>query len=359
MTPNTPTATDQPTNPVEAVRHLSPYPYYEALAGRPPWFDEGLGMWIVADAHDVVALLNCEAAKVRPVGEPCPGHLNATAAGETIQRIVRMNDGPEHQRIRDTVDAWFASLTPARVEEACEKARDSVRSQNSDLRLMDQWMRTYPCAVMVLLMGINADATASLTAAAQALADAFGPGAGADTTNAANEAVTTIVDALDEPRKVMANVAAGLVFQTFDATAALIGNTIAHLARHSSGARDERHVAVTIDHVLRFDPAVHNTRRFLDADITIGNLTITAGSTVLLVLAAANIDSARPHQLDTVAFGAGPHKCPADKLAVSIARHGVTAIIDAYGEEPLPVPASYSPRQNSRIPVFTTDRTDP
>ena len=51
-----------------------------------------------------------------------------------------------------------------------------------------------------------------------------------------------------------------------------------------------------IREVLRHDPPVHNTRRFIAADGAIAGQRVAAGDTVLVVLAAANHDAAaNPH----------------------------------------------------------------
>jgi hypothetical protein len=40
-----------PHNPIAAVTHPDPYPYYAALTARTPLYrDETLGLWVAADA---------------------------------------------------------------------------------------------------------------------------------------------------------------------------------------------------------------------------------------------------------------------------------------------------------------------
>ena len=348
---------DGPTNAIEAVRNRDPSVFYATIAGRPPWYDEGLGMWIIAAPDDIVAVLNSDVARVRPVGEPCPRHLVGSVAGDTFRGIARMNDGAAHTEVRATVNTWFASLNPSRIDAACRDAVVDVRTHTNEPTIQ-HWMTLYPSAVMVRLMGMNPAAARSMADAAKALAAAFGPGAGQETAGAADEAIAAIFDALDEPRKATADGAAGFLFQTFDATAALIGNTVASLARNPSAGRTPSDIASSIEVVLRNDAPVHNTRRFLHADLTIGATTIAAGSTLLLVLAAAALDQTAAHADEnageSIGFGAGPHRCPADQLAPTITQHAVTEIIESYGSDRLPGPIGYEPRQNSRIPIFTT-----
>ncbi len=351
---NPTTAPAGPTNAIEAVTHPDPSAFYQGTAGRSPWYDASLAMWIVTTNSDIEAVLTNDAAKVRPPGEPCPRHLVGQPAGETFQRIARMNDGDAHRPIRSIIDSWFATLSPERVDEACVQAANDVCAHMNNDDAMYSWMFVFPSAVMVRLMGMDPAGTTTLVNAAKRLADAFGPGAGSETTEQANAAIAAISDALDPPRKAMANGAAGFLFQTYDATAALIGNTVAHLARTTptgTGPTGPTGIAAAIDHVLARDPAIHNTRRFLDTELQIGGATIPAGATVLLVLAAATRDPAASDD-NTIGFGAGPHRCPAVQLAPTIARHAVEAIVAAFGDNALPQPTGFASRQNARIPLF-------
>ena len=352
---NPTTATHGPSNAIEAVTRPDPSAFYQDIAGRPPWFEADLAMWIVTARSDIEAVLGNDAAKVRPPGEPCPRHLVGQPAGETFVRIARMNDGDAHRPIRSTVDAWFTTLSPERIDEACTNAADDVRAHTNNEDALHSWMFVFPSAVMIRLMGMDAGDATALAIAAKGLADAFGPGAGPETAAGANASIAAITDALDPPRKAMANGAAGFLFQTYDATAALIGNTVAHLARNTPTGSRPSGIAAAVDHVLAQDPAIHNTRRFLDTELHINGTTIPAGATVLLVLAAATREPAGS-DANTIAFGAGPHRCPADQLAPTIARHAVEAIVAAFGDTSLPRPAGYVPRQNARIPLFANQR---
>lgn len=68
----------QPADPLEAVAHPDPYPYYAALARERPFYhDDRLGLWVAAGPQAIRAVLTCPAARVRPracarPGNPCP-----------------------------------------------------------------------------------------------------------------------------------------------------------------------------------------------------------------------------------------------------------------------------------------------
>jgi hypothetical protein len=65
---------DRPTDPIAAVTHRDPYPYYaELVAARPVHRDETLGLWIACSASVVTDALSDPACLVRPPAEPVPG----------------------------------------------------------------------------------------------------------------------------------------------------------------------------------------------------------------------------------------------------------------------------------------------
>jgi cytochrome P450 len=169
-----------------------------------------------------------------------------------------------------------------------------------------------------------------------------------------------------DPAAVVAN-AIGFMTQAYEATAGLIGNSLRALAARpglrASVAANPAQLEAVIREVLRHDAPVQNTRRFLAADGVIGGQPMAAGDTVLVVLAAANHDAAanpRPERFDearasrrTFTFGVGPHACPGETLAVSIARAGVESLL-AHGLDldALPARPAYQPSGNVRIPLF-------
>jgi len=104
--------------------------------------------------------------------------------------------------------------------------------------------------------------------------------------------------------------------------------------------------------VLRDDPPVQNTRRFVARDGVVAGQPMKADDTVLLVLAAASRDPTAPP--GCFAFGRGAHACPGEGLSTTIARAGIERLLLA-GEgtlvQALP-PITYRPSANTRIPRF-------
>src|SRR5690242_17177902 len=105
-----------PANPIEAVTHPNPYPYYSWLAQYQPFYrDETLGVWVAASAQAVEAVLSHPLSQVRPPVEPIPRHLLDSAAGDIFGKLIRMNDGPVHQTLKPAVSKTLGSCGPAHI----------------------------------------------------------------------------------------------------------------------------------------------------------------------------------------------------------------------------------------------------
>ena len=116
--------------------------------------------------------------------------------------------------------------------------------------------------------------------------------------------------------------------------------------------------------MLRHDPPVQNTRRFVAEDGDVGGVSMKAGEAILVVLAAANRDPAvnpDPAAFDVAreaptvfTFGVGPHACPGAMVATTIAAAGVRELVAAgLPLDALAETVRYRPSVNGRIPLFT------
>src|SRR5260370_1142927 len=90
-------ASGSPADPIAAVTHPDPYPYYRALVARAPLYrDEALGLWVAASAHAVTAALTSPLGRVRPAAEPVPASFVASPAARGSPRPrPRRPRGPE------------------------------------------------------------------------------------------------------------------------------------------------------------------------------------------------------------------------------------------------------------------------
>ncbi|MGH9769891.1 MAG: cytochrome P450 [Blastocatellia bacterium] len=121
-----------------------------------------------------------------------------------------------------------------------------------------------------------------------------------------------------------------------------------------------------IQEVLRYDSPVQNTRRFLAQDGLVAGEKMKAGDAILVILAAANRDPSvnpNPERFDVFrkerrifTFGVGPHACPGEALATTIAKAGVERlIVSGLALERLAETMTYRASANTRIPLFAPE----
>src|ERR1700736_469103 len=93
-----------PADPIAAVTHPDPYPYYSKLAvDRPLYRDERLGLWVASSAAAVTAVLASDICRVRPPSEPVPKAIAGSPAGAIFGHLVRMTDGERHCPFKQAV----------------------------------------------------------------------------------------------------------------------------------------------------------------------------------------------------------------------------------------------------------------
>ncbi|HEX3128002.1 MAG TPA: cytochrome P450 [Thermoanaerobaculia bacterium] len=367
-----------PADPVAAVTHAEPYPYYADLVARAPFErHSGLGLWVAASAEAVTAVLTSDLCRVRPAAEPVPKALLGSSAADIFARLVRMTDGPAQQALKRAVLAALGSLDGAA---AAGPSREWAR--RLEPTPFEQAFRL-PAYVIGSLLGVSAGDLPELARRIGDFAPALAPGSPPDTVERGREAAAVLLDLLrsrpangllarladearnagrDEEDVVLAN-AVGFLFQAHDATAGLIGNTLLALAARPD-LRDPDLLGQVLPEVLRCDPPVQNTRRFVARDGLILGRPVKEGDAILVVLAAANRDPAAnpdPDRFDAFrkdrrlfTFGIGPHACPGETLATTIAQAGVEAMLRAGLDlEALAGRFTYRPSANGRIPLFS------
>lgn len=381
---------DSGLSPVTAVTHPNPYPYYADLVrNRPIYFDDAINCWVAASAEAVTAVLSHDLCRVRPPSEPVPAALLGSPAGDIFAHLVRMNDGEVHRQRKPAVASTLMLADFSAVDSAARKsARILCESFNpahhlanlsafgfhlpvyavgsllgipdSDLPLVAEWMADF---VSALAPKAAAEALERGKSAAACLIELF---ARLMETKTDDSRLAALAHGDMPPHAVLAN-AVGFLSQSYEATAGLIGNTLVTLACEPDLlARvmvEPKLLPLIIAEVVRHDPPVQNTRRYLAGDGVIAGQRMQAGDTILVVLAAANRDSQAnpdpnlfdPHRANrrSFTFGLGAHACPGERLAVTIAQAGVEAVL-ASGLDLSAITTNlrYRPSANTRIPLF-------
>jgi cytochrome P450 len=387
-----------PSDPIAAVTHSDPYPYYADLVARTPLYrDDTLGLWVAVSAEAVTAVLGSDYCRVRPLNEPAPRTLIGSPAGEIFRALVRMNDGAGHCPLKHAVSATIDSIS---LPEAAARSRwwagqlvGELRPQDDRTRLAEMALRL-PVYVVADLLGMvhsqlpevvrwlsdfvrclaptsSAEqiergklASGQLRAVMQTLLEASQPGR-TDILLAALAAQAHRAGC-DDAGVIVAN-AIGFLSQAYEATAGLFGTTLITLAKqHDLHARvldNPGLLECVLAEVLRYDPPIQNTRRFLAEDGVVAGQAMRAGDAVLVVLAAANRDeTANPHperfdpfrsERRVFTFGVGVHACPGAALATTIAQAGIAAVIaSGLDVRRLADGVSYHPSANARIPLW-------
>lgn len=384
-----------PTDPITAVTHPDPYSYYADLVARKPLYhDMGLGLWVASSADAVTIVLTSDRCRVRPPTEPVPAALNGTPAGEIFRHMVRFNDGEGHCPFKGAVSAALVAIAAARVAERsgawAHLLSNEIEPTRNPARL-SRFAYHLPIYVVASLLGVPDDLLPQTATWAGNFARCLAPGSGPEEVVQGSVAAghllamfhdltpSLIMDesadnllailareagrvGRDDADTIVAN-GIGFLFQAYDATAGLIGNTLLALASHPEvHARlvaDPGLLRPVIEEVLRYDPPVQNTRRFLARDGAIAGEEMHEGDAILVVLAAASRDpSANPHpdRFDIFredrrlfTFGAGVHACPGASLATTIAQAAIAQLLASEADpRRLVVPATYRPSHNIR-----------
>ncbi|HKT63289.1 MAG TPA: cytochrome P450 [Burkholderia sp.] len=387
-----------PTDPIAAVTHRDPYPYYATLVDGPPLaFDGTLGLWVASRAASVTAVLGHPACRVRPLDAPVPPALRGTTAGALFAELVRMNDGAlRHDVPKQALRAAFAPIDADALRERAARLAGSRLRAPHDADALNAWCLTVPVCAVADLLGFDdtqlddiAALVVDFVAALSPLSDAAALAKASDGARQLLDRMTarvaharaedgSMVSAIQQAARdagwqasgsLVANLV-GLMSQTCEATAAWLGNVL--VASHGAAdavATGERAVpdAATLDafvaEVGRFDSPVQNTRRFVASRTTIEGVSVDAGAAILVVLAAANRDPAvhrEPNRLlpgrapgPNFGFGSGPHGCPGERIARAVTAGAFGAWLRAGGDAPRGrLMWDYRTSTNVRMPKF-------
>lgn len=317
-----------------------------------PWRDRPVHKcaagWVVSRPEDVRAALASPALTVVPAAPAGGsgsggggGELRGQAARELQGRMARFSDGAAHQARRDRVVALLPGAAAA--ERAAREITMTALAGCAGTQEGMELARWVPVEVLARAQGVPGERIGAVVTATGQLCAALAPAPGATRLADGERAVFALInDLVGRDGDDHAVAVISMLFQAYDATAALIGLALARAAAGRGGTAAE-----LVEAVLRGDPPVQCTRRTSVRPAVIGGVTIPAGEAVWILLAAAERSAPAP----PATFGSGPHGCPGRDLAVAMARGVVGGVLKA-GWRPVGGPApGYEPRPNLRLPT--------
>lgn len=384
----------EPKSPLTAASHPNPYAYYESLLEGPPlYYDHGIRMWVAAHASSVCRVLGERLCRVRPATGAVPVALNGRPAGEIFRHLVRMTDGARHDRPKLALARALAELTASELMTRSIQAAARRFPGLRDPDALTSWLYETPVAVVADLLGIPADERSTITRDVQNFMGGISTSSTPDQIDIADAAASRLRSRLcktvasiepiagnlasrvvehaqqvgwTDMECVVANLI-GLLSQTYEATAGLMGNSMVALATVPPLLDEVRSRAdgwqQLIHETSRHESPVQNTRRFVVESTDISGIALNPGCAILLVLAAANRDprvNPQPERflLDRAnrcvfTFSRGPHACPGESVARTIAASTLSLVQRHFDRPALERLAwSWKASTNGRLPMF-------
>lgn len=274
-----------PLHAVAATSHPDPYPYYRRLQEGPALlFDPALRLWIASRPAVIEEVLTNPHCVVRPLSEPVPKAIAGTSAGAIFARLVRMNEGCPHSAGKRAISNALAAVDIIALSHRSAQLAALLGKRHGlhDGAAITRWMFDVPTYVIGDLLGFNeielpqvARWTADFVRCLSPLSTPKQLTSAACAAEALTESMTQVLNADGLARRtaqegwedqdaLIANMI-GLLSQTHEATAGLIGNCIvALLEQHDVELRLRDNpplAAAFVQEVARNDPAVQNTRR--------------------------------------------------------------------------------------------------
>ncbi|BCB85344.1 cytochrome P450 family protein [Phytohabitans suffuscus] len=261
-------------------------------------------------------------------------------------------DPPQHTRIRSLVSQAFTPRRVARMRPGVQRLADRLLDAlpaGGPVDLIAAYAEPFPIAVVGEMFDVPLDDLARLRGWTNDLVTGAREAAGAAIVEIhrflaelvahrraapGTDLLSAMVAARDEGDRLsedeLTSLAFLVLFAGYENTVNLIGNAVLALLLDPAEAdalrADESLLPAAVEEFMRYEPpAPVSIRRFPTEDVTIGEVTIPKGETVLLGLAAANRDPERwadPDALDLarpdnphVTLGHGIHYCLGAPLA--------------------------------------------
>jgi cytochrome P450 len=338
-----------------------PYPRYEALRTAGPVLAGGPDYAVAVGYPECDAVLRDPAFRVEDAqrfDHTFPGWRRHPAVTALTSSILDSN-APDHERMRRAVSGAFTARRVAALREtiaghATRFADWLAGAAGEPVDFVGEFAYPLPITVICDLLGVPTADRGWFRSAAGSLTRVLELGAESDLAEADAAAVRlreyfealaadrrrepgedfisalAVTEGALAPGELLANLTVLLV-AGFETTAGLLANGLYALLRHPAEMAalraDPGLVGGYVEEMLRYDPPVQLTSRYVTRPAKVGEVPLSAGGSVLLLLGAANRDPRRFVEPDRfwpdrpggqsggLAFGGGAHYCVGAALA--------------------------------------------
>lgn len=367
------------TNTLVLQSELSdPHAVYEQMLARHPIvYDEANRLWAVYGYGACQQVLTASNAHIPAQSQANIERMNPHAR-TILENLVRLKNPPEHARLRPLVSDLFGRMKRVPADELLEPL---LPTSTTTLEWVDVVCKTLPTLSVLRGFGFSEDDNTVLLESAAALCTFMRPEKSAEIVAELNTVAAEVYPRVERhltktgvlaedagevtpaTRSALVANVIGFVIQSYDAGRGLLSNALLQVLNHGTEHRvDEAYLRRAVTESLRFDPAIHNTRRVMREDTTVAGQALEAGEAVLVVLAAANRDPGvfeQPQQFDLdrfnngehLTFGAGIHSCVAKHHVVELTVGALAHLFTRFPNVALLDEAlAYEPVVNARLP---------
>jgi len=338
--------------------------YTGQLKSNPLYFDPVLHTWVAYSYEYCRALLLSDDVHVPELDIP---ENSSAQARLLIAKLVRISNGGQHEASREAAMFIYQKIFRTDVSQLLESLLLGTEEESS-FDFVERVAKKLPILLILTGLGITGEDEAFISTNLSSLTRVMLPVKTAEDIvliNAVVDRIYAIAEKFVIAQNCSSDPEAVALIQCYDAGRGLLCNALVKMASpgngHNLNGTDDLLYKGLVIETLRLNPPVHNTRRVIVNDIRLGDQTLRAGETVLIVLAAANIDPAvfrdtlvfdisRSNNDQHLTFGIGGHNCLAKYFSINMAADACKFLAGKYHNiNLLQKEFTYEPQLNVRL----------